>query len=185
MTNSELDFWQSDHGRAYMQRNAVSAVDVENRARALARILANIPTPPRTVLEVGSGPGGNLLALRRLLPDARLFAVEPNEHARELSALSGAEVYDGHAGAIPAADATFDLVLTAGVLIHVHPDRLRSCMVEIARVSRQHVVAIEYFAPSCEPVTYYGADRIWRNDFGSIYMSIGLRPVASGFFWKP
>ena len=95
-----------------------------------------------------------------------------------------ARIVDGHAGNILAEDGSFDLVFTAGVLIHINPYNLSDAMKEIVRVSRRHVLTIEYFAPKSEHVIYYGAERIWRNDFGKLYMDMGLKHVAHGFFWK-
>ena len=186
--NPELDFWAGAGGDAYQRRNAVTDTEVKQRATSLGSILWTPSVglgPSSLILEVGAGPGSNLRALK-MCDFTNLYAVEPNATARAVLAtiLSSERVYDGHTGAIPAADGTFDLVMTAGVLIHVHPDRLRDCMVEIARVSRRYVLAIEYFAPTCEPVVYYGAERIWRNDFGKLYLDLGLQRVSNGFFWK-
>lgn len=197
--NSELEFWQGEGGASYLRRNEATEAEVNARSKALHHPIYHVGAtlPPftwkselrlesGTILEVGAGPGANLLALKRVCPKARLFAIEPNPVARKhLEGLGVAEVYDGHAGAICAADSSFDLVFTAGVLIHIHPDRLVDCMREIVRVSKRFVLAIEYFAPTCEPVLYYGAERIWRNDFGRLYTEkCGLKFVDSGFFWR-
>lgn len=186
--NAELDFWQGEGGDAYMRRNEPTTMEIARRQRSLSSIIAHCYPKPSSILEVGSGPGMNLMASIGIVNNVALYAVEPNLLARErLEKALGqyVEVFDGHAGAICAADASFDLCLTAGVLIHVNPDRLVDCMREIARVSRRYVLAIEYFAPQCEPVMYYGAERIWRNDFGRLYRDeCGLRPVVHGFFWK-
>lgn len=185
-TDPTLQWWQADGGTAYVRRNGRTDADIAARTAALGRVLAHISLPPASVLEVGSGPGSNLVALLRLLPQAQIFAVEPSEAGRAASreVLAETHVYDGHACAIPAADGTFTMAMTAGVLIHVDPARLRDAMVEIARVSRRYVLAIEYFAPTREAVAYYGGDRIWRNDFGRLYVELGLTPIAHDFFWK-
>jgi ubiquinone/menaquinone biosynthesis C-methylase UbiE len=138
------------------------------------------------VLEVGCGPGTTLAALHQW-PELRLWAVEPNATARRMAAalVPDATVLDGHAEAIPAPDASVELVMTAGVLIHIAPDRLLGAMAEIARVASRYVLAIEYFAPSEESVVYHGAERIWRRDYGRLYATTcGLRPVSWGFFWR-
>ena len=178
-----LDWWAGADGDAYMRRNPVTRADVTRRARSLARVLSHIHPEPVSILEIGCGPGANLIALRGITA-AKLYAVEPNEAARALAVEHADGMYDGHAGAIQAADGTFPLVFTAGVLIHVPPEVLRDAMIEIARVSSRHVLAVEYFAPSEEAVAYYGADRIWRRDYGKLYLDLGLRAVAHGFFWK-
>lgn len=185
--NDMRAWWEGPGGDEYMRRNATTPEDVHRRAIALRRPFSRLDPQPETVLEVGCGPGATLAALRVVLPDAVLYAVEPNESARAMAStlVHDATVLDGHAEAIPAADRSIDLVLTAGCLIHVPPDRLPGAMAEIARVSRRYVAAIEYFAPECEPILYHGEYRIWRQDFGRLYVEAGLRHVAHDFFWKP
>lgn len=179
-----LSWWQGEGGSAYARRNSPTPEDIARRARALARVWDRMQPEPRSVLEVGSGPGANLAALRRITT-AVIVGVEPNESARMAARLAGdCDVHDGHAGAVPCEDSGIDLVLTAGVLIHVPPEGLRDALVEIARVAKRYVLAIEYFAPREEPVVYYGDVRIWRRDYGAEYAAIGLVPVAHGFFWK-
>lgn len=183
--NTALDFWEGDGGSAYAVRNSPTTADVDKRVRALSRIFNKI-SAPKTILEVGCGPGANLVALRRLLGDGvQLHACDPNESARKIAQdlCAAAFIYDGHASAINAADEVFDLVMTAGVLIHIQPDRLSLAMDEIIRVSNKYVLCIEYFAPECEPIKYYGDFRIWRNNYGKLYVNKGLKMIGYGFFW--
>lgn len=186
----ELDWWAGPGGDDYMIRNGISERNIAQRQASLEKLLRLDPwnlVSVSSVLEVGCGPGANLVALQRILPEARLVGIEPNPSARESAAkvCPTATIIEGHAGEIGAADDSFDLVFTAGVLIHVHPDRLAATCREIARVSRAYVLAIEYFAPSVEPVVYHGDVRIWRNDFGKVYRDeVGLVPIRHGFFWR-
>lgn len=187
--NPELEWWEGDGGTEYTKRNPSTWVNRTQRSKSLLRALDHIAGEPRTrtILEVGCGSGANLMALRHAgFPKSALYGIEPNPLARAEAIESGAAtaVYDGHASAIPAADSTFDLVMTAGVLIHVHPERLPFAMKEIIRVSKAYVLAIEYFAVEPEPIVYYGAERIWRNDFGKLYLDLGLKVIDTGFFWK-
>lgn len=189
--NKELSWWEGEAGTAYAMRNMPTDLEVESRRKSLYNALEPLLIAPfygspaiNNVLEVGCGPGANLKALEGLIPN--IYGVEPNPHAREMVATVApkAEIFDGSAFNVPAADESFDLVFTAGVLIHINPDSLKLAMREIIRLSRKYVMCIEYFAPSCEPVKYYGDVRIWRNDFGKLYLDEGLKPVKTGFFWK-
>jgi pseudaminic acid biosynthesis-associated methylase len=185
--NDTLSWWENEGGEAYAKRNEPTVADIDKRVKALSRIFNSIRTP-RSIFEVGCGPGANLMAIRRLLGEStQLYACEPNKFAREMAQklCPFASISDGHASAINAADGTFDLVLTAGVLIHIPPEKLPLAMDEIIRVSSRYVVCIEYFAPECEAVRYYGEHRIWKNDFGRLYLEKGLWSLAHGFFWKP
>lgn len=183
--NDHLAWWEGDGGTSYMKRNEPTPAEIQKRTAALERILARIA--PRSILEVGCGPGSNLAALHTIYPDARLFAAEPNAIARDMAKklCPTAIVADGHTESLTAADASFDLVLTAGVLIHIPPDRITGAMAEIARVSRHYVLAIEYFAPEEEPIMYHGEYRIWRRDYGRLYVEQQrLKALEWDFFWK-
>lgn len=137
-----------------------------------------------SILEIGANVGINLRALRRLTA-ARLAGVEPNASARALLAECADDVFDGIAAAIPAADASFDLVFTSGVLIHIPPSELLASCKEIERVSRRYIVAVEYFARDLEAKQYRGHDALWKRDFGAYWLDhFPLRPVACGFAWS-
>ena len=186
--NKELSWWEGAEGKAYAMRNSPTLLDIENRQKSLYAALSEIWHPNSkifSVLEVGCGPGANLAALSDATA-VQLYGVEPNPYARHLAleVAPKAKIFDGSAFNITAEDESFDLVFTAGVLIHINPEQLKLAMREIIRVSRKYVMAIEYFAPECEPIKYYGDVRIWRNDFGKIYLDEGLKPVRTGFFWK-
>lgn len=142
-----------------------------------------------TVLEVGANIGLNLRTLDRFL-DADLTAVEPNAVARERLLADGVvgkgRAIDAVAKALPFDDDTFDLVFTAGVLIHVNPDDLaRSCQ-EMHRVSRKYVLCAEYYSATPREVPYRGmGGQLFLRDFGAFWMQTcpDLKLVDYGFFW--
>lgn len=182
--------WKGAFGDRYVGRNGCEAWKIANGVAAFGRILNGIS--PGSILEVGCNIGLNLLALRRLYAgDVALYGVEPNETAfstlvshRDLR-LAGAWNCDGYE--IPAGDGSVDLVFTAGVLIHVPPDRLAEVTSEIVRVSRRHVLCIEYFAHQPEEIPYHGQNGLlFKRDFGAFYLDhhSSLAPVANGFLWQ-
>jgi len=64
------------------------------------------------------------------------------------------------------ADASIDLVFTAGVLIHVPPEQLERAQREVHRVSRKYILAVEYFSARPEAVEYRGhagMRRYWES----------------------
>src|SRR5206468_1262190 len=78
----------------------------------------------------------------------------------------------GAAFDLPFKDGLFDLVFTAGVLIHVAPVHLPKAMAEIHRVSRRWIVGIEYSAEEQTTVQYRGYDNLlWKRDFGKEYQT--------------
>lgn len=180
--------WAGQFGNEYVDRNPLTA-DFLGRTMKLWRdILAKMQPPPATILEVGANVGVNLWALK-LLTNAMLEAIEPNEYAREklIAGVNPHAVAEGYADEIPAPDACADLVFTSGVLIHVDPDDIEKAMQEVVRVSKRYILAIEYFAHKEEEVIYRGnRGMLWRRDYGSMYLDLHpeLKVLGYGFAWR-
>lgn len=91
----------------------------------------------RTILDVGSGTGRALKAVREQRPDLAVRGVEPVRELREVGYASGiprADLIDGDALALPVADRAVDLVCAFGVLHHIRRPEL--AVAEMLRVSR-------------------------------------------------
>ena len=78
---------------------------------------------------------------------------------------------------LPFMDDWFDLVFTAGVLIHQTPETREAMMQEIIRVSNGYVVAIEYDNPIFEEIPYRGlTNGLFKGPWGEVYEKrYGLR----------
>ncbi|HEY7314144.1 MAG TPA: pseudaminic acid biosynthesis-associated methylase [Gemmataceae bacterium] len=160
---SQLDIWKGDFGQAYTDRNHL---DWRVRVLAFRQMLGEIK--PRRVLEVGCNRGHNLVALREVLGrEAELVGVEPNPYALELAQGTGAAtVVPGDIYCLPFEDGAFDLVFTAGVLIHVPLATLAAALGELHRCSRKFLLAIEYAAAEETPLSYRGHDHLlWKRNF--------------------
>lgn len=87
----------------------------------------------------------------------------------------------GEASACLTETPTYDLVFTAGVLIHVAPDNLPKLMNEIVAASSRYVLAIEYASETEEMVEYRGVkDRLWKRNYGALYEGLGLKLLHTG-----
>ena len=181
MTN-QLAAWQGKFGEAYTDRNVV---DWRARLPAFREILDSLAI--RRVLEVGCNRGHNLVTLAALLGrDAEIVGVEPNDYALRLarSLAPSASILRGSLCGLAFKDACFDLVITAGVLIHVPPEDLPVALDEVHRVSGTYVLAIEYFDQLETTVQYRGrSDLLWKGDFLKSYLSRfpDLMLVRTGF----
>ena len=180
----QLDAWQGQFGKEYTERNAV---DWRLRLPAFRAMLEGLEVS--RILEVGCNRGHNLVALRALLGEAAgLAGVEPNPHALELARGTGAaECRAGHILELPFADGSFDLVFTAGVLIHVPPTDLPAALAELHRCSRRYLLAAEYDAAVETAVPYRGhTDLLWKRDFLEEYRGRfpGLSLVRQGYWGK-
>jgi pseudaminic acid biosynthesis-associated methylase len=180
---TQVRTWQGDFGRAYTDRNVV---DPAQRLPAFRAMLEGVDV--RSVLEVGCNRGHNLVALTTLLgPDADVRGLEPNTYALDIAraASDRTTVARGAANDIPFNDATFDLVFTSGVLIHVALETLPTCLDEIHRVARRYILAIEYFANEETGIEYRGHhDLLWKRDFLRHYTERfpSLALVRSGYW---
>jgi len=158
-------FWEGSFGNDYTDRNRGRGLVAANAA-FFSRVLARTRKVGR-VLELGSNMGLNLMALRGLLPGAQLSAVEINEKAAsELQAnlpevdLHRTSILDFQPGA------TWDLVFTKGVLIHINPDKLPAVYDLMVRCSSRYVLVSEYYNPKPVEVTYRGhAGKLFKRDF--------------------
>jgi SAM-dependent methyltransferase len=124
---------------------------------------------PRSVLEVGSGLGGNLFVLAGRYPDIKFSGIEltdgghaaaqsvralpvlPNKlvefsplEVRDLSAHQRVELHQGSAAQLPFPSRSFDLVYTIQALEQMR-DISSAALRELARVSSGHVAMFEPF----------------------------------------
>ncbi|MBF0589252.1 MAG: methyltransferase domain-containing protein [Magnetococcales bacterium] len=189
--NEQIRFWRGEFGQHYMGRNAPDPERLRALTRFWGRILRRVEgAPPERILEVGSNVGNNLRALRQVC-GAELFALEPNQGARERLASDGVvdseHIMNGHAGAIEMDDGAVDLAFTSGVMIHIHPDHLGQACREIHRVTRRYVACIEYFSVEPEQIRYRGHENVlFKRDFGGFWMDQhpDLQLIDYGFAWK-
>ena len=137
----QLGEWRGEFGKAYTDRNAI---DWQERLDGWRTMVGGLDV--RRVLEVGCNRGHNLVALSHVFPvDVELVGIEPNPYALgiarsaspRIGALSG-DIFD-----LPFKDGFFDLVFTAGVLIHIALPDLPRALAELHRVSRRYVLAAE------------------------------------------
>ncbi len=177
-------FWAGQFGDDYTDRNTGARWVASNLA-LFSRILA-ATVGVRSVIEFGANRGLNLLALRQLLPDARLSAVEINAKAVEaLRQFSWLDVT--HASLLdfkPAAQS--DLVLVKGVLIHLNPEVLASVYELLRAASSRYICIVEYYNPSPVTIPYRGhTDRLFKRDFAGEVLARypDLRLLDYGFVY--
>ena len=175
------DLWAGEFGDAYVDRNRRAAHGRDDFWRD--RIAQ---TSPASVLEVGCNLGGNLRPLAALLGAEALAGIDVNSTAIAAArdAVPGADLRQCSAYEIPFDDASFDLVFTTGVLIHLPTEGLYKAIDEIVRCSARWVLCGEYFAEQEEEVPYRGHDEaLFRRDYGGIYRERhpDLKLVEQGF----
>jgi len=159
--------WAGEFGNIYTERNITAA---DGRESFWGMILNKYPV--RRILEVGCNIGANLQWIHKMIPPREVYGVDINEHALgELrNNLVAVNAIWSTARELPFRDQWFDLVFTAGVLIHQPDSSLPIVMEEIVRCSCQYVLCIEYFSEETVEIPYRGQDRaLFKRDYGQIY----------------
>lgn len=183
VTQQEV-FWTGDFGKHYIERNRDERL-VENNKALFAKVLAASGGTIGSAIEFGANIGNNLRALRDLLPEAELAAIEINEEAAShITAWGGATVTVASILDHEPVAASHDLAFTKGVLIHLNPDALPSVYDKLVAASRRWVMVCEYYNPTPVEVTYRGETAaLFKRDFAGEILDRhpGLRLVDYGF----
>lgn len=161
---AQENFWSGDFGTEYISRNAGASLSASNRA-LFSKVIEST-RGMKSVLELGANIGLNLVALRQLLPQAELAAVEINAAAvAELRKLPDVEVH--HRSVLEfAPERRWDLVFTKGVLIHIAPEALPRVYDLMVRSSRRYICICEYYNPTPVAIPYRGhAEKLFKRDF--------------------
>jgi pseudaminic acid biosynthesis-associated methylase len=174
----QIEAWSGEFGDAYTARNQVTWW---NRVPFWADVMAR--TRPTEVLEVGCNAGWNLMAIRATGFRVPMRGIDVNRGA--IARATEARL-DAVVGTVHDVVSRYELVFTAGVLIHVAPDQLEETMKAIIDRSHRWVLAIEYEALDETEIPYRGeTGLLWKRPFGRMYVAHGLKLVdawdAAGF----
>ncbi len=180
MSTAQTEVWRGEFGRDYTDRNTldVDALDALyrknyglTRTQINQNFLSSI-SKNASFLEVGCNTGNQLLLLQRM-GYTNLSGLELQPYALEIarSRTRNVSLAQGSALAIPHPDASFDLVFTAGVLIHIAPDDLPRAMDQVHRCARTFIWGLEYYAPDVTEVNYRNHSRLmWKMDYARRYL---------------
>jgi len=188
MTEQEKK-WKGDFGEKYIGRNIFTPAGLDKLYERMYGITAGrlndefIGSLDREakILEVGTNVGNQLLYLHRM-GFKNLYGVEINQLAvrKAKARIKSANIIEGSAFDIPFKDMYFDMVFTAGVLIHISPADIKRVIGEIYRVSRKYIWGREYYSEKYQEIAYRGQkDLMWKTDFPGIYKKTfpGLRTI--------
>lgn len=158
-------FWGGGFGDEYTIRNAGAGL-LGAKVSLFSRALIHT-RGIKTVLEIGSNRGLNLRALNELIPGLNMEAVEINASAaEECSKIDNVKVFCGSAFEYDYKEKQFDLSFTAGVLIHVAPERLLDMYNILYTTSRKYIIICEYYSPQPVSINYRGNDGfLFKRDY--------------------
>lgn len=175
-------FWAGNFGDEYVNRNKSAQLLASNIA-FFSKIL------PRTIgvqslVEFGANIGMNLHAIRTLMPNIELSAIEINKCAvSELNKLPNISVYSQSILEF-SPDRIWDMVLIKGVLIHINPESLKQVYERLYRYSSHYICVAEYYNPVPVEVTYRGhSGKLFKRDFAGELMDqySDLKLIDYGF----
>ncbi len=164
------EFWSGNFGDEYTTRND-GAHWIASNVAFFSRVLQSA-TGVKSVIEFGANRGLNLEALRLLLPDVALAAVEINDSAvNELRKFAGLTVHHQSVFDYISSE-KYDLALIKGVLIHLNPDRLHDVYRTLYESCARYICTAEYYNPTPASVSYRGHEGVlFKRDFAGEVLS--------------
>ncbi|MFN8257639.1 MAG: class I SAM-dependent methyltransferase [Bacteroidales bacterium] len=146
----------------------------------------------KKVLEIGCGPGGNLIEILKDNP-LELNAVDISEQmvllAKQNLASFPVKIIKTNGTVLPYQDQSMDIVLTVTVLQHnTHPEILQSLVAEICRVANEEIIIFERLESkiigneSCQgrPVEFY---RELFVKYGFELTSLNFLPISCSYYF--
>jgi pseudaminic acid biosynthesis-associated methylase len=190
----QIDFWKSDFGKEYTDRNSYSNEDWDafyKNQWGKTRLEMNKPffddlAKDIKILEVGCNTGMQLKGLQRMGFE-NLYGIELQPYAAEEAKkyTKNINVICGSGFDLPFRDKYFDLVCTNGVLIHISPKDLPNIMAEMYRCSKKYIFGFEYFAEEVTDINYRGnVNYLWKADYAALFIKQfpDLKLVKKEFF---
>lgn len=179
LATKEADVWRGQFGTKYSERNLFNAAELDRtyvekygltRTALNQSCLADIPRSS-SILEVGCNLGNQLILLKQMgFENLTGIEIHSDIVKEAQTRVPWAHVSEGSALNIPFGDASFDLVFTSGLLIHIAPRDLETVMNEIHRCARSWIWGLEYYAPQTTEITYRGlSGLLWKADFARLY----------------
>jgi ubiquinone/menaquinone biosynthesis C-methylase UbiE len=145
------EYW-SEVGKRIEERKGKNVVAGDDepyyryKREEFLKLLKEVAFKDKSVLEIGNGPGGNLVEIYKLLPK-RLVGVDISEQMVKLAkekVSKEVEVIKIDGTTLPFKDKEFDLVFTATVLQHnTDEEMLKKLVKELSRVSKSRVILFE------------------------------------------
>jgi len=180
MKTTQTNFWESDFGKDYTERNSHpldkwNEIYIERYGKtklALNEAFVGHLNKDAKILEVGSNTGMQLRGFQQH-GFHNLFGLEIQWYAiqRARDFVKEASFVQGSALDIPYKTGFFDMVCTHYVLIHISPDDLGTVMDEMYRCSNRYILGLEYNADKIQEIGYRGNTNVlWKANYCELFM---------------
>lgn len=169
-STEQEQFWANEFGDDYIGRNIskeLLASNVAFFAKALARTQSI-----SSLIELGANVGMNISALKTLLPNTKMSAVEINKQAASELSNRHKDVEVRNESILEMKPSNkWDLVFIKGVLIHLNPEALQGVYELMAKSAARYVLIAEYYNPTPVSLNYRGHEnRLFKRDFAGEFM---------------
>lgn len=169
----QREFWIGDFGTEYIQRNktieTVNKLYKKQTGITVEQIFENFFEKidrDCAIIELGCNVGLNLSVLNKM-GFKNLTGLEINKSAFSIAKKNNPLIsfINSSIENFNVAD-KYDLVYTAGVLIHINPDTLPLIIKKIDNLSKQHIFGFEYYSDHLEEIKYRNhPNTCWKQNF--------------------
>jgi len=176
----QREFWSGKFGDFYINRN--KSIDEVNESyeketgvtieEIFHKFFDKIERKSK-ILELGCNVGLNLEILQKM-GFGNLYGLELNKKALKIARErypkftfinSSIEDYESKT--------TFNLVYTAGVLIHINPLILNSIIKKIISLTKEYIFGFEYYADRLVEIKYRGYSNVcWKQNFPLLFQQL-------------
>ncbi len=171
MNEQEL-FWSSEFGDNYINRN-ISQSFLNSNINMFKDVLSKTDEI-ESILELGANVGMNLKAIKTILPDVTIDAVEINNEAAQKLEKSNLcrKVFQEPISTFNTKE-MYDLTFTKTVLIHLDEKDLKVAYEKLFERSKKYILIAEYYNPNPVTIEYRGhQNKLFKRDFCSEIMSL-------------
>lgn len=184
--SEQEQFWTGEFGDEYISRNSLEVIIGPDIAM-WSDILKHCSQLPETAFEMGCNIGANLCALKSIIPNINLSAVEINAKAANLAKENtGASIYNCSILDFEQDSNCFDLVFSCGVMIHINPEQLPAIYQKLYHLSQKYILVNEYYNPSPVVISYRNhQNKLFKRDFAGEMLDMfpDLKLVAYNFIY--
>jgi len=180
LNEHQRNTWMGEFGDLYVERNKtieqVNASFDELLGITLENLLSSFFDDLNRnykILEVGCNVGLNLSILKKM-GFKNLYGIEINEKAIKIAKQRNPEIKFFHSSIEKfETDQKFDLVFTAGVLIHINPESLSNIIQKIYSLTDKFIFGYENFSENLTKLDYREHSNIlWKQNFPELYHKI-------------
>ena len=187
MLNEQEKFWKSDFGNKYTNRyiKKESSKFFTTKIKMWRNVLPLTPNI-KSVFEIGTNTGFNLDVIKRLTKNKKLstngieinrkayLVARKNHNIKNISVLNY----------LP--KEKYDLTMSCGVLIHIHPSKLKLAYKVLYESSKKYIIICEYFSHQPMEVKYRGfQNKLFKRDFAKEIKNLyNLKLIDYKFMWS-